>query len=169
MVEKTNKRGNGLFITGVVFVVLFSVLTGYLNLGVVYLFGIPIIGLLVGIILVWAGKANLLTKIIVSLIPIPLIVGVFLLSYYIRKAEPELFLIPNDLRGEIVVFYDEPCGQSTVYRDGRRVYEISPDGVLITQFNKNRGYLDQKFSLKTFERGEIEIPYFRRQNYETER
>ncbi len=169
MAEETNERLSGLFITGVVSVFLFSILTGYLNFGVFYLFGTPIIGLLVGITLVWTGRAKLRTKVVVSVAPIPLIVTVFFFSYYIHKAEPETFLIPNDLRGEIVVFYDEPCGQSPVYRDGRRVYEISPDGVLITQFRKNRGYLDQKFFLSDPERGETEIPYFHRQNYETER
>lgn len=168
MVEKLTDKKTWLFVTGVALVVFFSIVIGYLHIGVLYLFGIPIVGLMVGIILVWLGKTNLRNKIAVSVVPIPLVVTVFFLSLYLHKAEPETFLIPNDLRGEIVVFYDEPCGQLPVYRNGRRVYEISTDGVLITQFKKNHGYLDQKFYLADSDNSEIEIPYFQRQNFETE-
>ncbi len=169
MVEKTADIKGWLFITGVILVGLFSIIIGYLNFGVLFLLGTPILGLLVGIIFVWAGKANLRNKLIVTAIPIPLIVAAFFLEYSIHKAEPEIFLIPNALRGEIVVFYDEPCGRSPVYRDGRRVYEVSPEGVLITRFTKNSGYLDQKFYSVDSENGETEIPYFQRQDFETER
>ncbi|MEQ1922952.1 MAG: hypothetical protein ABL952_10640 [Pyrinomonadaceae bacterium] len=158
-----------LFIVGAVLVVISSVVIGILNFGVLYLFGVPILILIVGVLFIWFSNAALKFKALVTLLPIPLILLSFFITFQIRKAEPETFLIPKDFRGMLVVFYNEPCGRPPIYRDGRRVYEIPQDGVLITQSEENRGGLNQKFYLVDSEKNEIEIPFFRRQNFETEK
>lgn len=158
-----------LFRVGVVLVVISSIVIGIFNIGVLFLFGIPILTLILGIFFIWFSTVALRFKAFATLLPIPLVIISGFVAYQLNKAEPETFLIPLDFRGKIIVFYDEPCGQSPVYRDKRRVYEISSDGVLITQFKKNRGYLDQKFYFVDSEKNVIEIPYFYRQHFETER
>ena len=158
-----------LFIVGAVLVVISSIFIGILNIGVLYLFGIPILILIVGVLFIWFSNAAVKFKALVTLLPIPLILLSFFITFQLRKAEPETFLIPKDFRGMLVVFYNEPCGRPPIYRDGQRVYEISQEGVLITQFDENRGSLNQKFYLIDSEKNEIEIPFFRRQNFETER
>ena len=157
------------FITGAVLCVLSSIVIGVFNVGVLYLFGIPILTFLAGLVLVWFSKIQFGAKVAATLIPIPVAILSFFVAFQINKAEPETFLIPQDFRGEIVVFYDEPCGKLPVHRNGRRVYEISSDGVIITQFKKNDGYLDRNFCFSDSERSETEIPYFHRQDFETER
>lgn len=158
-----------LFIVGAVLVVISSIVIGILNIGVLYLFGVPILILIVGVLFIWFSNAAVKFKALVTLLPIPLILLSFFITFQLRKAEPETFLIPKDFRGSFVVFYKEPCGRPPVYRDGRRVYEISQEGVLITQFEENRGGLNQKFYLVDSETNEIEIPFFHRQNFETEK
>lgn len=169
MTEKIFRKRKWIFVTGAILVVFFSAVIGFIHIGVLYLFGIPILGLLVGILLIWTGKANVKTKILASVVPIPLIIAMFFLSFYLNKAEAETFLIPGRYRGEIVVFYDETCGQDTLIEKGRRIYQLSKDGVLITKFKKNRGYLDQKFYLVDENENRTEIPNFLRQTFETEK
>lgn len=158
-----------LFIVGAVLVVISSIVIGVLNIGVLYLFGVPILILIVGILFIWFSNAALKFKALVTLLPIPLIFLSFFITFQLSKAEPETFLIPKEFRGSLVVFYNEPCGRPPIYRNGRRVYEVSQEGVLITQFEENRGSLNQKFYLVDSEKNEIEIPFFRGQNFETER
>lgn len=169
MKEKiVEKETSGIFITGVIFIVFCSIVTGILNIGVLYLCGIPLLGLILGIVFVWVGKVNVNLKIAATLLPLPIIILSFLLIFQITKAEPETFLIPKDLRGEIVVFYAESCGQPPLYENGRRIYKIPESGVLITRFKKNSGHLDQKFYLVDESKNKTEIPQFHWQDFETE-
>ena len=169
MAEKTFQKRSGIFITGVIFIIFWSIVVGVLHIGVLYLFGVPLFGLLAGIVFVWIAKVSLGKKIISTILPLPIIVLSFLLAFEISKAEPETFLIPKDLRGEIVIFYDESCGQSPIYENGGRIYKIPESGVLVTQFKKNRGYLDRKFYLVDENGNRIEIPQFHWQDFETEK
>jgi hypothetical protein len=157
------------FVIGVVLTMVFSILIGVLGVGVLYVWGIPVLGLFAGLILIWLSGASIRTKVILSLVPWPIIVGVFVFFIFINAAEAETFLIPGDYRGEIVVFYDEPCGQPPEFRDGRRLYRLSADGVLITQHSKNRGYFNRRFFSADGDIGLREIPQFGRQNFETEK
>ncbi len=169
MTEKIAQKPNWLFLTGAVLVVFWSAVIGFLHIGVLYLFGLPILGLILGIILVWFAKENISKKLLVTIVPIPLITAIFFLSIYLNKAESETFLIPTDYRGDIVIFYDEGCGQEPLIVKGRRIYQISNDGVLITKFKKNSGYLDQEFYLVDENENRTEIPKFGRQNFHTEK
>lgn len=169
MAEKIFQKQSGIFITGVIFIIFWSIAVGVLHVGILYLFGVPLLGLAAGIIFVWIARVSFKRKIISTILPLPIIVLSFLLAFEISKAEPETFLIPKDLRGEIVVFYDESCGQPPVYENGRRIYKIPESGVLITQFGKNLGHFDRKFYLVDESENKIEIPQFHWQDFETEK
>lgn len=169
MLERIFHNPNWVFKTGAVLVLVFSFIVGFLHVGVLFLFGLPILGLLVGYILLWFGRAKLTAKAIITLLSLPIIPSSFLLSFYLNKAEPETFLIPQNYRGEIVIYMNEECGLEPVFENGRRVYAIPDTGVLITKFGKNRGYLDRKFYLVDEAGKRTEIPLFARQNFETER
>lgn len=158
-----------LFIVGLVITVLFSVIVGLLNVGILFWLGIPALPLITGILMIWFSKTPVIWRIGVTLLSILIISASFMISLQIRKAEPETFLIPDGFRGEFVIFYDEPCGSPPKYVDGRRIYEIPESGVLVTAFDKNKGYLDRKFFFVTNEGTMREFPEFHRQNYETER
>lgn len=168
MNEQATGRNNWFFRIGVGVLVFTSVVIGVLHIGVLYLFGIPFLGLLVGFALIWLSDAKRTVKILLTFSPIPIIVAAFLLAFQINKAEPETFIVPIDFRGEFVVFLDEPCGRDTVYDNGRRVYEIPGDGVLITKAETNSGYLDQKFYFTDQNGLRVKLPIFNGQNFDTE-
>ncbi|MCH4824543.1 hypothetical protein ML462_15325 [Gramella lutea] len=71
----------------------------------------------------------------------------FLICSCIQNAEPETFLIPKDFRGRANIIYDQKCGLDEEYENGRRVYRIPEDGVLLTKFSKPSGFIDHKYYL----------------------
>lgn len=142
---------------------------GAFHVGVVFLFGIPVVLLVVGIVFLLLSKAAKLAKSVVLLVTIAIIPSTFAVTMYLRTAEPEVFLIPQHHRGEIVVFLDEPCGGEPVLENGSRIYSIGDDGVLITRSKKNDGYLNRKFFSLTAEGDRKPIPEFQRQDLDTEK
>jgi hypothetical protein len=158
MTEKIFQTPGWKLKTGVVLVTLFSIITGFLNVGVLYLFGLPLFGILLGIIFIWIAETELKTKIVWTILPLPLILSVFFFVYQLDKAEPETFLIPQNFRGKIVIFYEEKCGQEPVYEHGRRIYKLPENGILITNFKKTRGILDQEFYFVDETGNRIPIP-----------
>jgi len=157
------------FTIGLILTIVFSLLIGFLHVGVLYLFGIPILGLLAGLLLIWLSNVSTRTKALISILPLPIITISFIFFLYAGTAAGETFLIPANYRGEIVVFYEEACGESAHFEDGRRIYRLGDDGVLITQHTKNRGFLNRKFFLVDQEGNIEEIPAFGRQDFETEK
>jgi len=142
----------------------FGFAIGWMNIGVFYVFGIPVFGLLIGLILIAASRAQIGVKALSALLPLPMVVLGFFGWYQFSKGPSETFLIPSGYRGEIVVFFDEPCGKQVVSENGRRIYEIDKDGILITQFVKRRGLLDQEFFYVEENGIRNQLPYFLTQN-----
>jgi hypothetical protein len=89
---------------------------------------------------------------------------IYTLSSCYQKAEPETFLIPSNYFGKvnilfnqngIAVKYRNEDGNDTIYKpkigvpvkyeNGRRVYEIPLEGVLLTQFKENDGFIDRQY------------------------
>lgn len=157
-----------IYCSAIVLIVFWSIVTGALNVGVFYLFGIPLFGLLAGLILLWFADVDVKRKIIFTLAPIPIFYVTALTFFELNKAEPETFLVPAERRGEIVILYDEPCGEPPIYENGRRIYKIPADGILITSFKENKGHLDQIFYLLDENGKTKEIPRFHWQDFETE-
>ena len=168
MFKFPNER-KGIFIVGFALTTAFSLLIGFLNVGALFLFGLPFLGLVSGIVLIWFSRISAAAKIAISLLPLPLIVGSFFLFLWIRTAEAEAFIIPATYRGEIVVFYDEPCGNPAKFEQGMRLYEISPEGILVTKAPENDGYLNRRFYFVREDGTHQEIPQFGRQDFETEK
>src|ERR1700752_1549026 len=81
-----------------------------------------------------------------------------------QKAEPETYLIPSNYIGEVNIFFNQSgvpmkyenehnkdtiytsqIGKPIKYENGRRVYEIPDNGILLTQFEKNDGFIDRQY------------------------
>ena len=58
---------------------------------------------------------------------------------------PETFLVPMDFRGQITLIYNEPCGQTVPKVDGRLIYKIPPNGVMILTNKFETGIIDQEY------------------------
>ncbi len=61
------------------------------------------------------------------------------------RAEPETFLIAKGYRGKINVIFNQPKGQVEKYENGRRLYEIPANGILLTRFRDDYGLIDQQY------------------------
>lgn len=158
------------FKVGIALIFLFSATIGFFHIGVLYLFGIPIFGLLAGFVLIWFSKKSLKTKILSSLFPIPIIAIFFSLFYLLSpKAEPETVLIPKNFRGQFEIIFNKPCGETLPYENGRRIYKIPDNGILITNSKETFGIINRKFYLVN-EKGERnQLPEFSWSNFEDEK
>jgi len=98
-----------------------------------------------------------------------ILVGLFLIALASSlnscdKAEPETFLIPANYVGEVNILFNQngrpvkhrnEAGHDTIYvprvgmpikyEDGRRLYEIPSDGILLTRFKENDGFIDRQY------------------------
>jgi len=61
------------------------------------------------------------------------------------RAEPETFLIEKGYRGKINVIFNQPKGQAEKYENGRRIYEIPRNGILLTRFRDDYGLIDHQY------------------------
>ncbi len=67
------------------------------------------------------------------------------------RGEEDIILVPTNFKGGILILFNQKSGKPTRYHDGKRLYEIPPDGILKTQFAPNYGW---RF-LTNFYRGSI--------------
>ena len=58
---------------------------------------------------------------------------------------PETFLVPKNFRGQITLIYNEPCGQTIQQVDGRLIYRIPQNGVMILTNEFETGIIDQEY------------------------
>lgn len=56
------------------------------------------------------------------------------------KAEEEIVIVPRNYTGYIIILYNQESGTKPKYADGKRVYEVSRNGILKTQFTGNYGW-----------------------------
>ena len=87
-----------------------------------------------------------------------LILSTLLLSC--NRVEDEIFILPKNYTGYILVIYNQPLsGAEVQYKRGKRVYEIPSNGILKTQFSNESGL--RSFSEFYYEKISLEnkIPY----------
>jgi hypothetical protein len=111
-----------------------------------WIFGTPLI-YLTGVILIWLSKKSKLSKVLFTILPIIFWLPGFWLYVYFgtRHATPETFLIPQNFRGKIVLYYGEPCGQELQKVNGRYIYHIPQNGVMIFKNPLETGIIDQEY------------------------
>lgn len=109
------------------------------------IFGGPVF--IIGLLIVWLSKIKLKTKLLTTFLPLLLwypgmLAFLFLVS---KHMTPETFLIPKDFRGQITLIYNEPCGQTVPKVDGRLIYKIPDNGVMILTNKFETGIIDQEY------------------------
>jgi hypothetical protein len=62
-----------------------------------------------------------------------------------QKAEPETYLIPANFTGKVNILFNKEGGARKEYDEKRRLYKIPSDGILVTQFNVNDGFIDREY------------------------
>ncbi|WP_333660527.1 DUF6843 domain-containing protein [Chishuiella changwenlii] len=62
-------------------------------------------------------------------------------------AEDEVFILPDDFEGAVIVLYNKKNGQAEKYDEkGNRVYIIPKNGILKTKFKFQEGWRDIKYT-----------------------
>ncbi|MDP4255061.1 MAG: hypothetical protein Q8938_13715, partial [Bacteroidota bacterium] len=51
----------------------------------------------------------------------------------IHKSEPETYLIPKGFQGRATIIFNQKLGVPSKYENGRRVYEMPLNGILLSQ------------------------------------
>ena len=57
-----------------------------------------------------------------------------------EQREPEIYLIPIGFVGKVNVIFNQTYGNAIKYEDGKRIYEIPRNGILLTQFKEEDGF-----------------------------
>ncbi|HTI57517.1 DUF6843 domain-containing protein [Mucilaginibacter sp.] len=137
------KREDKFYVPGVVLIAL-----GYLIslMPYLWLFGTPLI-YLTGVVLIFISKRSTRTKVLFTLLPIIFwLPGFWLFVYFASEhMTPETFLIPQNFRGKITLYYGEPCGQQLQKIDGRYIYHIPQNGIMIIKNPLETGIIDQQY------------------------
>ena len=165
--NKQSKR----FIIGTFLIVAFSLFCGYLNIGLFFLFGIPLVPIFIGVLLVWISSRPWTHRLFATFLIFPSFVAGFAFLYVtLPRAEPETFLIPADFRGTFLIDFVEACSAEPIlYENGRRIYRIPKNGVLIQQGKRSEGLIDRRFFLVDDDGKLTELPEFSYHNYQDER
>lgn len=101
-----------------------------------------------------------------------------------QKPEPEIYLIPADFTGNVNILFNQngtpvkykdvngheaiytpQTGQPVKYEDGKRVYEIPADGILLTQFKPEFGIVDRKYYSVDSARKRTELEVFKFEHF----
>jgi hypothetical protein len=62
-----------------------------------------------------------------------------------QNPEPADFLIPKGYSGRVAVVFEQKQGEKPKYANGRRIYEIPSNGILLTQFKAEFGFIDYRY------------------------
>lgn len=131
------------FIWGVILIIL-----GYLICLQPYwwIFGTPLI-FVSGVVLIGLSKQSVTAKILYAVIPIIFwLPGFWLFAYFGSKhMTPETFLIPENFRGKITLYYGEPYGQELQKENGRLIYHIPTNGVMIVKNPFETGIINEEY------------------------
>lgn len=62
-----------------------------------------------------------------------------------KQPEPETYLIPYGFKGKVNVIFNQSGGAAVKHENGRRVYEIPLNGILLTQFKDEEGIVNHEY------------------------
>jgi hypothetical protein len=88
------------------------------------------------------GPVRLSQILVLSLFELPVAAVILILAPFILRwtifREPQVFLIPQNYQGPVLIVYDQPNGQPPKYEGRARVYDVPSNGILLTQFSKTK-------------------------------
>lgn len=77
---------------------------------------------------------------IIGLMFLALSLGIGGFIWKTQIGDDEIFILPEGYTGVVFILYDQENGEPKKFEQGKRVYEISPNGILRTQFSLNTGW-----------------------------
>lgn len=86
---------------------------------------------------------------------------ILILSSCNQKPEPETYLIPKGFTGRATVIFNQKEGVPAKYENDRRVYEIPANGILLTQFKDEYGFVDHQYYYVDSSGNRAALPIFK--------
>lgn len=124
-------------------------------------FGFPIF--LIGAVCIGLSKKSSELKLRWILIPFAvfcIFFGAMLYQWSVpNKTNPRDILIPEGFRGKVFIIFDQPCGTEIIKVNGREVYEIPSNGVLICKNAYEIGTTDYNYYFISKNGTKKSIPY----------
>jgi hypothetical protein len=78
-----------------------------------------------------------------------------------KFSEKEIYVIPNDYCGNVLIVTNAATGQAKKFdNNNSRVYEIPTSGVLVTSFQKEYGIVDKRFVRDSTIKDEIHVLHY---------
>jgi hypothetical protein len=62
-----------------------------------------------------------------------------------KHPEAESYYIPEGFKGRVNIIFNQPKGMPPRYENGRRVYQVPTNGILLTQFKDEYGIVDHQY------------------------
>jgi hypothetical protein len=90
---------------------------------------------------------------------VPLLLALFILNSC-RNPEPADFLIPKGYSGRVAVVFEQKQGEKPKYANGRRIYEIPDNGILLTQFKAEFGFIDYRYFMVDSNGAQTSLPIY---------
>lgn len=72
-----------------------------------------------------------------------ILIFVAVLQCSCQNRDSEVFILPENYSGYVVILFNQKDGQEPKYFEGKRLYEIPSNGILKTQFEAEYGYADK--------------------------
>ena len=89
---------------------------------------------LVGLGLVWASGQPVWARLLATVLPFAGWLGVAMVALALAPRQPAAtFLIPEGFEGHMLLVMGEPCGLPPEKMDGRLLYHVPANGIIITQ------------------------------------
>jgi hypothetical protein len=162
--KMTDKTSNFLFYSGI-----FLLAIGAFGLTFAAFFaiiGLPVF--VIGIILVLVAKRTWKQK----LIPIGLFIAGIIIFWpiwtKINSVGPETYLISKNYRGKINIIYGEDCGKELIEANGRLIYGIPDDGILIVKKELKYGIINHEYYLVDEKGTRTKLPMMDVRNFNEE-
>ncbi|MCC9041167.1 hypothetical protein LNQ81_00235 [Myroides sp. M-43] len=74
---------------------------------------------------------------------------VFIFWKWKNTSENEVFILPDDFEGAVIVLYNKQNGEPKKYdKEGNRIYTIPESGILKTKFKFQKGWRDIRYTRK---------------------
>lgn len=107
---------------------------------------------IVGSIYVFKSHIHLLFKILLSFwwLCFPLNI---LVQYGLEelRSKPKVFLVPDNYRGEVIIYFNRPDGEEPTLKDGKLFFKVHPDGTLKSRYQP----VKMKYHDADYEFGEV--------------
>lgn len=103
---------------------------------------------IIGVIINFTTDRALWAKLTITILPILLWLPLMLGFWYFKNksvSQSDTYIFPKNFRGQAIIAFGINNGNTTVAKDGRRLFKFDTSRILVTQAQVSTGIVDQQF------------------------